>query len=56
MMSRYSRAIRRGHLSHAAELYPAHVRAYNRVVVTVSAGLMLVALVIAVHLLTQLVP
>lgn len=55
-MSAYSRAIRRGHLSHAAELYPAHVRAYNRVVVIASASISLVALVIAVHLLTQLVP
>lgn len=55
-MSAYSRAIRRGHLSHAAELYPAHVRAYNRVVVTASVVLSLAALVIGVHLLTQLVP
>lgn len=52
----YKKLIRNGHLSEAAAQYPEYVRRYNARVYAASFALWCVALVIPVHLLTQLVP
>lgn len=52
----YRKLIRNGHLSEAAAQYPEYVRRYNARVYVASFALWCVALVIPVHLLTQLVP
>lgn len=52
----YRKLIRNGHLAAAAEAYPEYVRRYNARVYVASFTLWCVALVIPVHLITQILP